>query len=133
MQLSIFSFEGKSSCFFGNANDKEDETIMFQNNTYTIPAWSVSILPDCHTEAYNTAKVNTQTSIMVKKDNDAADVDYDDQEPAYRSLKWEWRKEKPAYVKKDGLVQGSLLTAQRLLDQKVVTNDTSDYLWYITR
>ncbi|XP_018844102.1 beta-galactosidase 15-like [Juglans regia] len=124
--VTIFTLEGKSSCFFGNKDDKEDATINFQNNTYTIPAWSVSILPDCHTEVYNTAKVNTQTSIMVKKDNDGNDYE----EPY--GLKWEWRKENPSHVKRNGLVEGSLMAAERLLDQKVVTNDTSDYLWYIT-
>ncbi|RDX63814.1 Beta-galactosidase 15, partial [Mucuna pruriens] len=65
----------KSTCFLGNAHSSMDATITFQNTQYTVPAWSVSILPDCYTEEYNTAK---------------------------------------------------------LLDQKVLTNDTSDYLWYIT-
>lgn len=94
---------------------------------FTIPAWSVSILPDCYNEVYNTAKVNSQTSIMVKTPNLA-----DDGEEPY-GLQWSWRSEHFAHRKQDGTVDGSSLITNDLLDQKVVTNDTSDYLWYITR
>jgi len=31
---------------------------MFRGFPYDLPPWSVSILPDCKTEYYNTAKVN---------------------------------------------------------------------------
>ncbi|KAK7839755.1 beta-galactosidase 15 [Quercus suber] len=103
----------------------EDTTINFQNTMYTIPAWSVTILPDCSTEVYNTARVNTQTSIMVKKDNQADDAE----EPFV--LKWKWRPEHHfERIKKKGFVDGSVMTIEQLLDQKTVTNDTSDYLWY---
>ncbi|RZB59644.1 putative beta-galactosidase 10 [Glycine soja] len=69
-------------------------------------------------EAYNTAKVNTQTTIMVKKDNESLEY----------ALKWQWREE-PFVQMKDGLITGIIdLTARKLLDQKVVTNDSSDYL-----
>lgn len=46
-----------SSCFLSNTNETTDATVNFQGTKYTIPAWSVSILPDCKNEAYNTAKV----------------------------------------------------------------------------
>jgi hypothetical protein len=32
---------------------------------YSIPAWSVSILPDCFSEAYNTAKVSQNGSLYI--------------------------------------------------------------------
>ncbi|KAL2965180.1 hypothetical protein AAZX31_16G045800 [Glycine max] len=99
----VYTYDGKSVCFIGNAHQSKDATINFRNNEYTIHAWSVSILPNCSSEAYNTAKVNTQTTIKL-------------------------------FVQiKDGLITGIIdLTARKLLDQKVVTNDSSDYLWYIT-
>ncbi|KAF3942594.1 hypothetical protein CMV_030763 [Castanea mollissima] len=98
---TIFSYQGKSSCFFRNANSN-DVTINFQNTMYTIPAWSVTILPDCSTEVYNTARVNTQTSIMVKKDNQADES----KEPFV--LKWQWRPEHYfEHIKKNGFVDGS--------------------------
>ncbi|KAI4357584.1 hypothetical protein L6164_001523 [Bauhinia variegata] len=90
-----------------------------------VPAWSVSILPDCYTEVYNTAKVNAQTSIMVKKENETDDA------KESSALKWQWRYE-PHEEMINFTAHGSNLTANKLLDQKIVTNDISDYLWYIT-
>ncbi|KAG5062389.1 hypothetical protein AAZX31_02G067000 [Glycine max] len=120
MTATIFSYAGQSVCFLGNAHPSMDANINFQNTQYTIPAWSVSILPDCYTEVYNTAKVNAQTSIMtINNENSYA-------------LDWQWMPETHLEQMKDGKVLGSVaITAPRLLDQKVA-NDTSDYLWYIT-
>ncbi|XP_019459770.1 PREDICTED: beta-galactosidase 15 isoform X2 [Lupinus angustifolius] len=121
---TVYSYAGKSACFLGNAHPTNDNTINFQNVEYTIPAWSVSILPDCRSEAYNTAKVNAQTSIMVKKQNQA--------DNGAEPLKWEWMYE-PFRQMKNGKILGNVsMTASKLLDQKVVTNDISDYLWHIT-
>lgn len=53
----MYNYAEKSVCFIGNAHQSRDATINFKNTEYTIPAWSVSILPDCNAEAYNTAKV----------------------------------------------------------------------------
>ena len=72
-------------------------------------------------------QVNSQTSVMVKKENAA-----DDFEEPY-ALKWQWRDEGFEHSNKNGLVEDSLMTVEQLLEQKAVTNDTSDYLWYITR
>ncbi|KAK9275963.1 hypothetical protein L1049_023238 [Liquidambar formosana] len=83
--------------------------------------WTGCILPDCKNEAYNTAKVNTQTSVMVKKSNQA------ENEPI--SLSWVWRPESID----DTVVHGKAhISANGLIDQKAVANDASDYLWYIT-
>lgn len=61
------------------------------------------------------------------KDNEA-----DDEEEPY-ILNWQWRQE-PYKQMKDDQIGGTIsLTTTQLLDQKVVTNDTTDYLWYITR
>ncbi|KAJ4917485.1 beta-galactosidase 15 [Raphanus sativus] len=101
--------------------DEYDATISFKGKSYVIPAWSVTILPDCKTEAYNTAKITTQTSMMVKKPNEAED------EPP--TLKWSWRPENM----NDFLLKGKgESTTTQLFDQKVVSNDQSDYLWYMT-
>ncbi|KAG5142410.1 hypothetical protein JHK82_018105 [Glycine max] len=101
---TVYTYDGKSTCFIGNAHQSKDATINFRNNEYTIPAWSVSILPNCSSEAYNTAKVNTQTTIMVKKDNE--DLEY--------ALRWQWRQE-PFVQMKDGQITGIIdLTAPKL-------------------
>lgn len=65
--------------------------------------------------------MNTQTSLIVKKPNQA------ENEPS--SLKWVWRPE----VIDEPVVQGKgSFAASSLIDQKVI-NDASDYLWYMTR
>ncbi|KAL2530667.1 Beta-galactosidase 7 [Forsythia ovata] len=118
---TVYSIDNTSSCFFGNANVTSDATVNYQGVDYNVPAWSVSILPDCKTEVYNTARVNIQTNLMVKESNQAED------EPA--SLKWSWR---PEINLEQTLVQGKgQVSTGMIVDQKV-TNDVSDYLWYMT-
>ncbi|GMY36491.1 beta-galactosidase 15-like [Fagus crenata] len=118
---NVYATNESSSCFLGNANTTTDATISFQGKEYIVPAWSVSILPDCKNEVYNTAKVNTQTSVMVKKSNKA------ENEPI--SLSWVWRPE----ILDDTVLHGAgQVSAHELLDQKVAANDASDYLWYMT-
>lgn len=103
-----------------NANTTADAKVTFKGNKYVVPAWSISILPDCKHEAYNTAKVNAQTSLMVKKPNEAED------EPA--ALKWVWIPENTDNT----VLQGKgKFSASKMIDQKQI-NDASDYLWYMT-
>uniref|UniRef100_M4CFZ6 Beta-galactosidase n=1 Tax=Brassica campestris TaxID=3711 RepID=M4CFZ6_BRACM len=118
---TIYKTEEGSSCFFGNGNENSDATISFQGESYVVPAWSVTILPDCKNEAYNTAKITTQTSMMVKKSNEAENI------PS--TLKWSWRPENMDNFLLKGKGES---TQTQLFDQKVVTNDQSDYLWYMT-
>ncbi|KAK1554837.1 hypothetical protein Q3G72_018080 [Acer saccharum] len=122
MSATVYNYEGKCVAFLGNANELEDFTINFQDNNYTVPRWSVTVLPDCFTEAYNTAKINSQTAIMVNKPNQV-----DDGSEPYKLL-WVWRRETIEDIKKNGLVSDSVITTNKLLDHLSVTNDTSDYL-----
>jgi len=48
---------GTCAAFLANIDDVNDTVIVFQNKSYHLPAWSVSILPDCKNVAFNTAKV----------------------------------------------------------------------------
>jgi len=59
--VTSYKLNATSSCFISNDNTTNDATITFQGRNFTIPAWSVSILPDCQTEAYSTAKVRIPT------------------------------------------------------------------------
>ncbi|TKY54396.1 Beta-galactosidase protein [Spatholobus suberectus] len=120
VKATVFATNGSSSCFLSNTNTTTDATVTFRGKNYTVPAWSVSLLPDCQHEEYNTAKVNVQTSIMVKENSKAED------EPI--ALKWTWRPENI-----DEALHGkSNVSANRLIDQKDKADDASDYLWYIT-
>ncbi|KAK3445531.1 hypothetical protein EUGRSUZ_A01556 [Eucalyptus grandis] len=103
---TVYMYEGKQSCFLGNANQNQDFTVNLMGSNYTVLAWSVSILPNCYTEVYNTAK-----TVMVKLPNEA-----DDQMEPYE-LKWDWRPEQPESLHQ-GIAKGSVMTANELLDQK---------------
>ncbi|XP_068664869.1 beta-galactosidase 15-like [Aristolochia californica] len=120
---TVYTEEGSCVAFLSNVNTTTDATITFNGNQYLVPAWSVSILPDCSEEVYNTAKVSTQTSVKVKQPNMAED------QP--EQLKWVWRPERLAEVLK-GWAGRDSFTASRLIDQITVTGDASDYLWYMT-
>eukprot|EP00258_Populus_trichocarpa_P013592 XP_002324727.3 beta-galactosidase 7 [Populus trichocarpa] len=110
---------GERFCFLSNTNMEEANVDLGQDGKYSLPAWSVTILQDCNKEIYNTAKVNTQTSIMVKKL-------HEEDKPV--QLSWTWA---PEPMK--GVLQGKgRFRATELLEQKETTVDTTDYLWYMT-
>ncbi|KAI0528736.1 hypothetical protein KFK09_001278 [Dendrobium nobile] len=122
--LSVTKFFGIGvvpGCFLANKNKTDEATLDFEGTKYFLPAWSVSILPDCKQEVYNTAKVNAQTSIMVKKPNQA------EAEPT--SLIWSW---KPEDLSKAVRGLEPDFTTNTLRDQILASVDASDYLWYIT-
>lgn len=51
------SESGSCAAFLANINTESDAKVTFKGSLYQLPAWSVSILPDCKTVAYNTAQV----------------------------------------------------------------------------
>ena len=48
---------GLCAAFLANIGTESDATVTFNGNSYHLPAWSISILPDCKNVAFNTAKV----------------------------------------------------------------------------
>ncbi|KAL1543809.1 beta-galactosidase 16-like [Salvia divinorum] len=54
------------AAFLVNTDGAYDANVQFQNQTYKIPQKSISILPDCKTEAFNTAKVSSKESIRTR-------------------------------------------------------------------
>lgn len=54
------------AAFLANVGTQSDATVNFNGNSYHLPAWSVSILPDCKNEVLNTAKVSLQWSHVDK-------------------------------------------------------------------
>ncbi|CAK8572525.1 unnamed protein product [Lathyrus sativus] len=110
---------GARFCFLSNNDTNKDANVDLQNDgKYFVPAWSVTILNGCNNEIFNTAKVNSQTSIMVKKSGDNSS----------NELTWEWKME----PKKDTMNGKGNIKAHQLLEQKELTLDASDYLWYMT-
>ncbi|KAI9080626.1 hypothetical protein K1719_037383 [Acacia pycnantha] len=106
-------------CFLSNANEHQDAYIDLKdgNDKYFVPAWSVTILDNCSREVFNTAKVNSQTSIMVKKSRNYSELPTD-------KLTWAWRPE----AMKDTMKGMGKFKSNKLLEQKDLTLDVSDYL-----
>ncbi|GLT74321.1 hypothetical protein SLA2020_461260 [Shorea laevis] len=126
---------GARFCMLSNIDKSKDANIdLEQGRKYFVPAWSVSFLDGCNKEIYNTAKLNTQISMMVKRihnkeDRDVdGDGDGDAQVQQAPQLNWEWSPE----AMKDTLQGKGRFKAGVLLDQKSTTFDISDYFWYMT-
>uniref|UniRef100_A0A2N9I5M6 Beta-galactosidase n=1 Tax=Fagus sylvatica TaxID=28930 RepID=A0A2N9I5M6_FAGSY len=110
---------GQRFCFLSNVNLEDANVDLQKDGKYAVPAWSVSILDGCNKEIYNTAKVNTQTSVMVKISDGAKNS---------AKLSWTWVSESLM----DTLSGKGSFTDTKLLEQKEATGDASDYLWYMT-
>ncbi|KAL0558348.1 hypothetical protein IC582_002910 [Cucumis melo] len=110
---------GERFCFLSNTDNKNDATIDLQaDGKYFVPAWSVSILDSCNKEVFNTAKINSQTSMFVKVQNKKENAQFS----------WVWAPE----PMRDTLQGKGTFKANLLLEQKGTTVDFSDYLWYMT-
>lgn len=116
---------GACAAFISNMDDKNGQTIMFQNVSYQLPAWSVSILPDCKNVVFNTAKVGSQTSnvemVPEKLQPSVVSLDKD-----LKGLQWEVFAEKP------GLWAEADFVKNGFVDHINTTKDSTDYLWYTT-
>ncbi|KAB2604573.1 beta-D-galactosidase 7 [Pyrus ussuriensis x Pyrus communis] len=104
----------RCAAFLSNFHSVEAR-VTFNNKHYDLPPWSVSILPDCRNEVYNTAKVGVQTSHVQMIPTNS------------RLFSWQTYDEDISSVH-----ERSSIPAIGLLEQINVTRDTSDYLWYMT-
>ncbi|KAM3221907.1 hypothetical protein P3L10_021177 [Capsicum annuum] len=82
---------------------------------YDLPPWSISILPDCRTAVYNTARISSQSSQMKMI-------------PVGGGLSWESHTEETPSADAD---DSDTLSTSGLWEQINVTS--SDYLWYMTK
>jgi hypothetical protein len=58
LQADIYTDQsGGCVAFLANIDSDKDKVVTFRNRQYDLPAWSVSILPDCKNVVFNTAKV----------------------------------------------------------------------------
>lgn len=59
-QAYVFSGDsGACAAFLVNIDNTKSVLVQFQNSSYELPRQSISILPDCKTVSFNTAKVNS--------------------------------------------------------------------------
>ncbi|CAA0834966.1 Beta-galactosidase 12 [Striga hermonthica] len=115
-EIHVFkSKSGACAAFLTNNDPKYPTNLTLWNVQYTLPPWSISILPDCKTEAFNTAKISYKGS---KPEMIAVSSEFS----------WQsYNEYAPSAGEKD--TNGM----QRLLEQLYVTRDTSDYMWYLTQ
>nr|XP_023897835.1 beta-galactosidase 3-like [Quercus suber] len=112
----VFSTKsGDCAAFLSNYNPKSGAKVTFNNKHYNLPPWSISVLPDCKNEVFNTAKVRVQTSQVKMLPTNV------------RFLSWDTFNEDISSANDD-----STITVFGLLDQLNLTRDASDYLWYTT-
>ncbi|KAJ4715205.1 Beta-galactosidase [Melia azedarach] len=113
---------GACAAFLSNMDDKGDKTVVFRNVSYHLPAWSVSILPDCKNVVFNTAEVHSQSSKveMIPEDLQPSESSPD------KGLKWEVFKETAGIWGEADFVKSGFV------DHINTTKDTTDYLWYTT-
>ena len=60
MQETIYSKNSSSICaaFLSKKGHKHAATMQFNGNSYHLPAWYVSVFPECKSLVYNTTKVS---------------------------------------------------------------------------
>ncbi|KAM3326493.1 hypothetical protein P3S67_001619 [Capsicum chacoense] len=126
--------EGICAAFIANIDEHESATVKFYGQEYTLPPWSVSILPDCRNTAFNTAKVAAQTSIKTVG-SDSVSVGNNSLIPQlstkskFESISQSWMTLKEPL----GVWGDKNFTSKGILEHLNVTKDQSDYLWYLTR
>ncbi|CAL1414148.1 unnamed protein product [Linum trigynum] len=112
-EAHVYSSKWGCAAFLANYDVNYAVKVKFGNGQYDLPAWSISILPDCKTEVYNTAKVSAPR--------------------VHRKMTsvggFTWN----SYI--DEVTSGfasDTTTLNGLWEQLYVTKDSSDYLWYMT-
>ncbi|KAK4356829.1 hypothetical protein RND71_022439 [Anisodus tanguticus] len=130
----LSSNESICAAFIANIDENESAAVKFYGQEYTLPPWSVSILPDCRNTAFNTAKVGTQTSIKTVGP-DSVSVGNNLLFPQLmiksklESISQSWMTLKEPL----GVWGDKNFTSKGILEHLNVTKDQSDYLWYLTR
>ncbi|KAI3887657.1 hypothetical protein MKX03_014213, partial [Papaver bracteatum] len=72
LELNQYTAGNQKVCFLSNDNTTTDANTELEGSSgkFFVPAWSASILADCNKEFFNSAKINTQISLMIKKPNE---------------------------------------------------------------
>ncbi|XP_015890709.1 beta-galactosidase 8 isoform X2 [Ziziphus jujuba] len=118
LEAAVYRTGSACAAFLANVGTQSDASVTFNGNSYNLPAWSVSILPDCKNVVFNTAKINSAATIpsltrqSLKDNGDSLGSD------------WSWINE-PVGISKD-----DAFSRVGLVEQINTTADKSDYLWY---
>ncbi|XP_052199504.1 beta-galactosidase-like isoform X2 [Diospyros lotus] len=114
--LEVHVFNSKSGCaaFLANYDTVSPAKLTFQNMQFELPPWSVSILPDCKNDVFNTARVTTHSfhPNMIRVGG-----------------AFSWQSYNEESVSAD---DSDTIVMDGLFEQINITRDASDYLWYLT-
>nr|GEV23475.1 beta-galactosidase 8 [Tanacetum cinerariifolium] len=64
VEAVVYKTSSTCAAFLANIDTQHDATVSYNGKSYHLPAWSVSILPDCKHVVYNTAKINSMATIQ---------------------------------------------------------------------
>ncbi|CAK7328423.1 unnamed protein product [Dovyalis caffra] len=134
MNFSQYGSQSKCSAFLANIDERKTATVSFLGQSFTLPPWSVSILPDCRNAVFNTAKVAAQTHIKTVEfdlplfSNSSVPTQFIvKNEGSSKPTSWLTAKEPISLWGEENF------TVKGILEHLNVTKDESDYLWYSTR
>ena len=65
LQATVYKAGSVCAAFLANIDGQSDKTVTFNGKMYKLPAWSVSILPDCKNVVLNTAQVYSVTQNLL--------------------------------------------------------------------
>ncbi|KAG6620967.1 hypothetical protein I3842_Q048200 [Carya illinoinensis] len=121
LEAAVYKTGSVCAAFLANVGTQSDATVNFNGNSYSLPAWSVSILPDCKNVVLNTAKINSAAMIpSISHQSLKGNIDSSEA----LGSGWSWINEPVGISKDDAFVKLGLL------EQINTTADKSDYLWY---
>ncbi|KAL5056056.1 hypothetical protein RYX36_036738, partial [Vicia faba] len=120
LETAVYKTGNVCVAFLANTG-MTDSTVTFNGNSYHLPAWSVSILPDCRSVIHNTAKINS-VSMTSRFATESLKEEVDSLDSS--SSKWSWISEPVGISKTDAF------SKYGLHEQINTTADRSDYLWY---
>ncbi|KAL8092369.1 beta-galactosidase 8 isoform X1 [Apium graveolens] len=121
LEASVYKSGSGCSAFLANFGSSSDANVTFSGKSYYLPAWSVSILPDCKNVAFNTAKINSMATVPTFVRNSLGD-----EITSSKALASGWSSIKEPV----GISSESAFTKPGLLEQINTTADKSDYMWY---
>lgn len=128
VEAAVYKVGSVCAAFLANIDGQSDKTVTFNGKMYRLPAWSVSILPDCKNVVLNTAQINSQTTgsemRYLESSNVASDGSFVTPELAVSD--WSYA------IEPVGITKDNALTKAGLMEQINTTADASDFLWYST-
>ncbi|XP_047090032.1 beta-galactosidase 6-like [Lolium rigidum] len=127
-EAHVYKTGSVCAAFLANIDDQSDKTVTFNGKAYKLPAWSVSILPDCKNVVLNTAQINSQVTStqMINMASSTQASDDSSIEAELASSGWSYA------IEPVGITKENVVTKPGLMDQINTTADASDFLWYST-